>query len=207
MTEIVNILTDDAAETDPTRAVQAAVATRIAALRKSRRLSFDQLAARCGVSKGMLVQIEQGKANPSIGTLCRIASGLGASVAELVEVAESGHRPIRIIAPGEAPVLWTGPLGGTARLLIGSDGPEMLEHWLWELRPGERFQAQIHPAGTQELLYVLEGELLLELDGTSYVVEARSSVHARTDRDHAYACAGDVATRFVMAVSEPGSVK
>lgn len=207
MTEVVNILTDDAAENDPARAVQAAVATRIAALRKSRRLSFDQLAARCGVSKGMLVQIEQGKANPSIGTLCRIASGLGVSVAELVEVAESEHRPVRIIAPGEAPALWNGPRGGTAHLLIGSDGPEMFEHWLWELRPGERFQAQVHPAGTQELLYVLEGALLLELDGTSYVIQAGGSAHARTDRDHAYACAGDGATRFVMAVSEPGSAR
>lgn len=151
----------------------------------------------------MLVQIEQGKANPSIGTLCRIASGLGVSVAELVEVAEAENRPIRIIPSGGAPALWTGPSGGTARLLIGSDGPEMLEHWMWELHPGERFRAQIHPSGTQELLYVLEGGLLLELDGTSYVIDAGGSAHARTDREHAYACAGSVKTRFVMAVFEP----
>ncbi|WNJ87920.1 helix-turn-helix domain-containing protein [Bosea sp. 685] len=171
MTEIVNIMTDGSTDPDPTRAVHAAIAGRIALLRKARRLSFDQLAARCGVSKGMLVQIEQGKANPSIGTLCRLASGLGVSVAELVEVAEAGQRPIRIIAPGEGPILWQGPFGGTARLLIGSDGPEMFEQWMWELHPGERFEAQVHPAGTQELVSVLEGSLVLELGGSSHVIE------------------------------------
>lgn len=203
MTEKVNILTDNISSNDPARAVHAALALRIASLRKAHGLSFDQFAARCGVSKGMLVQIEQGRANPSIGTLCRIASGLSVSVAELVEVAESG-RPVRIIALDDAATLWTGPRGGTARLLIGSEGPEMLEHWIWEMHPGERFQAQVHPAGTQELLHVLEGELLLELNDASYNIGTGSSAHARTDCDHAYACAGDQTTRFTMVVLEPG---
>lgn len=204
MTAKVNILTDDTPATDAAQALHAAIATRMASLRKARRLSFDQLAARCDVSKGMLVQIEQGRANPSIGTLCRIASGLKVSVAELVAVADDGQRAVRIIAPDDTPTLWTGPYGGTARLLVGSEGPEMLEHWMWELHPGERFQAQAHPSGTQELFHVLEGELLLELDGTPCKIGKGSSAHARTDRPHAYACAGKKKVRFTMVVLEPG---
>lgn len=203
MTEKVNILTEDVPAGDPVRAVSAAIALRIAALRKARDLSFDQLALRCGVSKGMLVQVEQGRANPSIGTLCRIASGLGVSVAELVELGEAGDRPIRIMAGDEAPVLWTGPLGGSARLMVGSDGPEMFEQWIWALRPGERFEAKPHPTGTQELIYVLEGELIFELDDTSYRIGAGASGHARTDRRHAYVCPPEGPTSFVMAVYEP----
>ena len=34
-------------------------------------------------------------------------------------------------------ILWRGPRGGTASLLAGSSGPDMLELWAWELRPGE----------------------------------------------------------------------
>jgi transcriptional regulator with XRE-family HTH domain len=204
MTDKVNILTDDTLPYDAAQAVHAAMAARIASLRKARELSFDQFAARCGVSKGMLVQIEQGKANPSIGTLCRIASGLGVSVAELLEVAESAHRPVRVIAADEVTTLWTGPHGGTACLLIGSEGPDMLEHWMWELRPGERFEAQAHPRGTQELFHVLEGELVLELNGTGYKIAAGSSAHARTDCDHAYLCGGKKKVRFTMVVLEPG---
>lgn len=190
---------------DGTHQVSAAIAGRIATFRKSRRTSFDQLAAQCGVSKGMLVQIEQGKANPSIGILCRIAAALKVSVAELVEVAPSESRKVRIVSAAESSVLWAGPSGGRARLLIGSDGPEMLEHWLWELNPGERFDAQIHPAGTQELISVLEGSLLLHLNGSEHIIESGASAHARTDCEHAYSCSGDVPVRFVMVVLEPAS--
>jgi len=207
MTDKVNILTDDASPGETTQAVHAAMAARMASLRKARGLSFDQFAARCGVSKGMLVQIEQGKANPSIGTLCRIASGLGVSVAELLQVAESGQRPVRVVSAGEVTTLWTGPHGGTARLLIGSEGPDMLEHWMWELRPGERFEAQAHPRGTQELFHVLEGELVLELSGAGYKIAAGSSAHARTDCEHAYACGGKKKVRFTMVVLEPGRAR
>lgn len=204
VTNKVNILTDDTPPNDPAQAVHAAMAARIASLRKARGLSFDQFAVRCGVSKGMLVQIEQGKANPSIGTLCRIASGLGVSVAELLEVAESGNRPVRVVCADEVTSLWTGPHGGTARLLIGSEGPDMLEHWMWELHPGERFEAQAHPPGTQELFHVLEGELVLELNGTGYKIGAGNSAHARTDCEHAYVCGGKKKLRFTMVVLEPG---
>lgn len=202
MTEDVNLMAPNPG--DPARLLQEAIAKRISGLRKARRLSFDQLSARCGVSKGLLVQAEQGRANPSIATLCRIASGLGVSVAELIEVthARSSH-PARIVAAGEAPALWTGPLGGTARLLVGSEGPDMLEQWTWELRPGERFEAQAHSPGTQELLHVLEGTLSLEVETSHFEIEAGGAAHVWTDRDHAYACTTDASVRFVMTVFEP----
>jgi DNA-binding XRE family transcriptional regulator/quercetin dioxygenase-like cupin family protein len=209
MTETVNILTDEQAagrqteRDDPVQKMHALLASRVGALRKKRRLSFDQLAAQCGVSKGMLVQVEQGKANPSIGTLCRIAAGLGVSVAELIEVAEDPDDPVRIVAPGSTVPLWNGPSGGSALLLVGSDGPEMLEQWMWELYPGERFVSEAHPVGTQELLHVLEGELGLEIAGAIRHVPSGASVFARTDYAHAYLCAGDEKVRFVMTVWEP----
>lgn len=204
MTDAVNILTDPSSLDEADR-VSAAIADRIASFRKSRRISFDQLAARCGVSKGMLVQIEQGKANPSIGILCRIAAALKVSVAELVEVGPSENRKVRVVSAAESSVLWSGPLGGSARLLIGSDGPEMLEQWLWELNPGERFDAQIHPSGTQELISVFEGSLLLHVDGVDHLIESGASAHALTDCEHAYSCSGDAPVRFVMVVLEPAS--
>ncbi len=206
MTETVNIMTDTTSDGAPPNAAEALnglIARRIASLRKSRGLSFDEFAARCGVSKGMLVQIEQGRANPSIATLCRVAAGLRVSVAELVAPGEESQAPVRLVAPGEAPKLWHGTKGGAASLLVGSDGPDMLELWHWELAPGERYEAQAHPAGTRELIHVLHGTLALEVDGAAYRIEAGGSAFARTDRPHAYGCAGPHAVRFTMAVAEP----
>src|SRR6476469_5016027 len=135
------------------------VSARIRDWRKDKRLSLDRLAALAGVSKGMLVQIESGQANPSIATLCKVAAALGASVADLVQVA--GQHPAEVLPAGAPRLLWRGPKGGSATLLVGSAGPDMLELWSWELRPGERYDAQAHPHGTEELIHVVRGRLTL----------------------------------------------
>jgi transcriptional regulator with XRE-family HTH domain len=173
---------------------------RIKTRRRERRLSLDRLAALSEVSKGALVQIENGDANPSIATLCKLAAALGASVADLVQA--SGQHPAEVL-PASAPrLLWRGPKGGTATLLVGSPGPDMLELWAWELRPGERYEAQAHPSGTQELIHVVSGALTLAFGDVSYVITQGGSAVAHTDRPHAYACDGKRATRFTMVVSE-----
>jgi transcriptional regulator with XRE-family HTH domain len=198
MTRTVNISTDAARARD--RDVIETISRRIQAKRRQRRLSLDQLSARAGVSKGMLVQIERAATNPSIATLCKVAAALGASVADLVDAAGP---PRAHVVPAPAPrVLWNGPKGGSAALLVGSAGPDMLELWAWELRPGERYHAIAHPAGTQELLHVAQGRLALVVDAVSFVIAAGHSASAQTDRPHAYECVGRRPVRFTMVVSE-----
>ncbi|HZT75188.1 MAG TPA: XRE family transcriptional regulator [Vicinamibacterales bacterium] len=182
------------------RQVVKLLSERIKTRRRDRRLSLDRLAALADVSKGALVQIENGDANPSIATLCKLAAALGASVADLVQV--SGQHPAEVL-PASAPrLLWRGPKGGTATLLVGSSGPDMLELWTWELRPGERYDGQAHPAGTQELIHVVSGALTLAFGEVSYVIRPGGSAVAHTDRPHAYACEGKRAARFTMVVAE-----
>src|SRR4029079_18767590 len=132
---------------------------RLRARRRDRRLSLDRLAALSDVSKGLLAQIENGEANPSMATLCRVASALGVSVADLVQV--PGQHPAEVMPAGAPRLLWRGPKGGTATMLVGSAGPDMLELWSWELRPGERYEAPAHPEGTEELIHVVRGRLSL----------------------------------------------
>ncbi|NLW11658.1 MAG: helix-turn-helix transcriptional regulator [Clostridiaceae bacterium] len=45
--------------------------------RKSVGLTQEQLSARTGIDQAILSRIENGKANPSIGTLQKLAKGLG----------------------------------------------------------------------------------------------------------------------------------
>jgi transcriptional regulator with XRE-family HTH domain len=178
----------------------AIVSSRIRQRRSDKRLSLDRLATLAGVSKGMLVQIESGQANPSIATLCKVAAALGASVADLVQAA--GQHPAEVLPAGAPRLLWRGPKGGAATLLVGSAGPDMLELWSWELRPGERYEAQAHPQGTEELIHVVSGRLALIFGDVSYVIETGGSAAAHTDRPHAYACDGQKPVRFTMVVAE-----
>lgn len=183
-------------------AINSAIARRIAALRRAKLLSFDDLAARSAVSKGTLVQIEQGRANPSIATLCRVATALRVSVADLLADASEVSCPVEVLDAQAARTLWTGPHGGSATLVVGARGPDMLELWRWVLHPGERFEARAHGAGAVELIHVRVGVLTLTVDDTAHLVSAGHSAVASTDRAHAYQCGGRGRTEFIMVVSE-----
>ena len=89
----VNISTDMGADVNY---VSAALARRLKELRLKNGLTLDELSRRSGVSKGMLVEIEKGSANPSIAILCKTAAVLGVSVADVVNVSEAA--PIRLVS-------------------------------------------------------------------------------------------------------------
>src|SRR6185437_7695793 len=84
---IVDILT-----MNQEKVVLEAVAANCGRLRKARLLTFDALAKRSGISKGMLVEIEQGRTNPSIAILCRMANAFGVGIGELLAQEEAKTR-------------------------------------------------------------------------------------------------------------------
>lgn len=197
MTKKVNILTDPATHA---LTVSEAVACKLKAYRKMQKLSLDEFARHSGVSKGMLVEIEKGSANPSIGILCKIAATLGVSVADMVNVVS--NPTVHLLDKKDIPVLWNGPKGGNACLLAGTSGANMIELWRWVMQPGETFNSSGHPSGTYELLHVEEGELHLSIDETDWTILQGCSVVARTDVPHQYAnqSAGELV--FTMTVAE-----
>ena len=60
------------------------VAANLKRIRKSKCMSLDQAAEQTGVSKSMLAQIERGTANPSLGVLGKITSGLRVAESRLL---------------------------------------------------------------------------------------------------------------------------
>ena len=197
MTKKVNIATDAGADV---ATVSQAVSDRIKSWRKSQKLSLDELSRRAGVSKGMLVEIEKGAANPSIAILCKIAAALGVSVADIVSIS---HSPDAwLIENSEMPVLWQGEQGGSAQLLAGTRGPDMIELWRWQMFAGEAFSSTGHSSGTLELLHVEQGTLALTVGERTLVIQQGCAAVARTDMPHAYASANDQPVIFTMTVAE-----
>ncbi|MEZ5774675.1 MAG: helix-turn-helix domain-containing protein [Hyphomicrobiaceae bacterium] len=179
----------------------ASVGRRVVAARKRLGLSQDELASASGASKGTIVQIEQGRANPSIASLCRLAVALGLSVEDLIS--EPVGTSVQVILAPEPRMLWNGPEGGSAHLLIGTRGANMLELWQWRLADGERFDSPGHTIGTREIIAVEEGALAIEVGGTSHIVRAGAAASFEADRPHAYIGRGSSVTLFKMVVEEP----
>jgi transcriptional regulator with XRE-family HTH domain len=182
--------------------VTAAVGRNVRSERSRRNWTLDDLAGRSGVSKGMLIQVEQARSNPSIATICRLASALGVTVASLVEAPELPST--RLVRADEGVVLWTGKAGSASKLLVGTGSRDPVELWDVRLAPGEGYGGTPHPAGTQELGMVIEGELILDVDGSKYQVGAGDAVAFVADRPHGYRNRGAVPLRFIMVVAQHG---
>ena len=198
MTAKDSVLTDTSGRQDQ---ITAAVAQHVRALRGARGWSLDELAGRSGVSKGMLVQIEGGRTNPSVGTLVRIADAFGVTVALLVEQPE--ERTVHVGDADSAVVLWRGAHGGTGRLLRGLNDPDFVELWEWRLAPGDRHDSADHAPGTRELLHVLDGAVTVTVDGEDHRVRAGQTIDFRADRPHAYRNDEATAARLLMVVVMP----
>ncbi|MFR7383404.1 MAG: helix-turn-helix domain-containing protein [Anaerostipes sp.] len=66
------------------------VAVNLKRIRTSKGMSLDVLSEQTGVSKSMLAQIEKGTANPSLGVLGKITSGLRIEFQELIRSSTNG---------------------------------------------------------------------------------------------------------------------
>jgi len=181
--------------------VARAIARNVRRLRTGRGYTLDELANRAGVSRGMLIQIEQDRTNPSVGTLVRVADALGASLAQLVEVSDAPA--VRVVPAADAVPLWRGDRGGVATLLAGTGPPQPVELWQWRLEPGDSYSSQAHLAGTRELLHVLAGRLTLTVEDETHLIGPADTVLFSADREHRYANEADEQVRLVMAVSTP----
>jgi transcriptional regulator with XRE-family HTH domain len=186
---------------DPRR-IEAALAANVREWRTRRGWSQSELAARAGLSKGMLVQVEQAQTNPSIATLCKLANALGIALVTLVELTD--EPAIRRITPADVAWLWRGRAKGSAAgLIAGVEAPVPVELWEWRIAARDGYDAIAHPAGTREFIYVLEGAAAVSVDGVEVVAAAGECAVFQADRPHRYASAQGRPTRFVMVVVEP----
>ncbi|MGW5633726.1 XRE family transcriptional regulator [Streptomyces sp. NPDC003832] len=169
--------------------------------RTERGFTLDALAARAGVSRGMLIQIEQARTNPSLGTVVKIGDALGVSIPTLLDY-EQGPK-VRVVPAEQAVRMWHSDSGGYSRLLVGTEAPGPLEMWNWRLMPGESSTSDPHPGGTVELLHVTAGELTLTVDGEAHRVPAGASAYFEAGAAHTYGNDGDVPMELVLVVSVP----
>ncbi len=186
---------------DGTAPLSRVIGERVKQERRARQWTLDQLAAVSGVSRRMLVNIEQGGANPSIAVLLKLSDALGVGLSALVE--SPGPTAVKLTRSGTGPVLWSGEAGGRAVLVASTVPPDVVELWDWSLGPGERHASDAHVAGTHELLHVLQGAVVVEVAEQVVRLETGDALSFPGDVPHAYANAGSSPAHFSLSVSEP----
>ncbi|MGP3923429.1 MULTISPECIES: helix-turn-helix domain-containing protein [unclassified Streptomyces] len=169
--------------------------------RTERGFTLDGLAARAGVSRGMIIQIEQARTNPSVGTTVKLADALGVSITTLLDYDQEPK--VRVVPAGQAVRMWSTEAGSSTSLLAGVQTPGPLELWSWRLMPGEGSTSDPHPGGTFELLHVTAGELTLVVDGEEYRVPTGAAASFEANGAHAYRNDGTEPVEMTMTVAVP----
>jgi transcriptional regulator with XRE-family HTH domain len=178
--------------------LSSAMARTVKTLRTEHGWSLDQLAARSGVSKGVLVALEQGRSNPNLTTLARLSDAFGVPATLLVDVSAPAVRV------GDASrVLWQGESGGSGTILGATDPPWGAELWHWEVMPGETFGGEAHVPGTRELAWVESGVLTVTVAGEAYQVSPGQCARFPGSLHHRYSNTSDQPVRFTMVVVIP----
>jgi transcriptional regulator with XRE-family HTH domain len=174
------------------------IARAVHGLRTKRSWTLNELAARSGISRRLIVQIEQAQANPSIGTLLRLADAFEVTLSDLLQeqpATTAGVRPA-----GDELQLWSGPRGGAGRLLV-SRGP--LELWTWTLNPGELHESKPHQPGSVELLTLTTGTLHLDVGRETFTLNAGDSAWFQATEAHAYRNPTGSRTHFILVFLGP----
>jgi transcriptional regulator with XRE-family HTH domain len=181
-----------------------AVARILQSLRAERGWSLDQLAQRSGVSKGVLVSIEQGRSNPNLATLARIGDAFGVPVTRLVDVPD--EPAVRVIGTDQARTLWRGPSGGTGTIVGATEPPWAVELWRWVLQPGETGGGDAHGPGSKEMIWVESGTITLTVAGHDYQVAAGQCARFSGGEHHSYTNEGPVPAQMTMVFLVPPAV-
>ncbi len=137
------------------------VGTRIRAIRAERNLTQQQLADLAGISRATLATIEKDDANPSLAVVHKIAVALGAGLDELVV---ESHQRVQVF-PGEKMRQVESGDGVYRATIISPANAHHLLQQVFHLRAGACYEGKPHPPGSEEYLYILEGEIVIEVAG------------------------------------------
>ena len=191
--------------TQPAAAISRTIGRRVRASRTELGWTLDQLAARSGVSRRMLINVEQGVTNPSIATLLRLSDALGIGLPALVDTADDGAETVVVHRDGAIAPMWTSDAGGSAIMVAGTAPPDVSELWDWRLGPGDEHRSEAHRAGTRELMHVLSGIVQLVVGEEEHRLKAGDSASFDGGVAHSYRNGSTSrAARFSLAVYEPG---
>lgn len=160
------------------------VGQEIQRLRIERKLTLEDLSKASGVSKSMLSEIERNRANPTIALVWRLTNALGVSLDDLFMHHKSQH-VIRVQTADESPVLHSESDGYQLQVWGPIELAGRFEWYELRLQPGGALVSEPHEPGTVEHMTVMQGELTVEVEGRSKVVQARQTARYLADVHHA----------------------
>lgn len=170
-------------------------------LRNARSLSIADVAEGTGISASFISLVERGQSDITIGMLSRLLTFYGVSITDLMPAeGDSGYpqvvtRDQRRLVPS--------PAEGIDAYMLTIDTRRVMQPLLLEFAPGASLaEFGQHPG--EGFVHVLEGKLLLELEGVEpRVLSKGDSAYYPNERPHLMSNASDKRPVRVISVDTP----
>jgi transcriptional regulator with XRE-family HTH domain len=164
------------------------------ARRKELGLTMQQVAERAGLSVGFISQIERGITIPSLSSLVSVSRVLGLQVGQFLSqpstnALQTKHNERIPYAINKASI--------TYERLSSSFPNNILRSVIINEPPGHRVEPISHEG--EEMLFVLEGSITVELDGERSILERGDSIHFPSTKVHSTWNHSDVQATILWA--------
>ena len=170
------------------------IAINLKTIRQAKGYSLDVVSEQTGVSKSMLGQIERGEANPTIGILGKIVSGLRVELSDLIKTPKD-----RVYTVPKDNLIPTKEAAGkyVVYTYFPYEKGRNFELYTIEIQPGMVYESGPHGENTTEYIFVEQGELTVSIDEKEHPIKAGDAIRFATDKNHIYINKGDELLHFV----------
>lgn len=177
---------------------------KIRRLREEKGKPLDEVARLVGMTRTLLVQIEQNVITPPVATLLNLAKAMGVGVGHFFE-GESARQEISIVKQGKGKRFkrlfpeGKNPLSYGYRLLAPDKPDKKMEPFLVEFVVSKEKVPQVAHDG-EEFLYVLSGKIEFRIGGKKGTLGVGDSLYFESKSPHAFRALGRTVAKAVVVL-------
>ncbi len=177
------------------------IARRVREVRASLGLTLEGLAQRSGVSRSMISVVERGESSATAAVLDKLAVGLGITLGALFEVPAAVASPL---SRHDEQALWKDPASGYLRRKLSPSGLETVLELVEVIFPAGQqvsFDAGPRQANLHQQVWLIEGEMLISVDGVEHHLAEGDCLSMRIDRPTSFRNPTRRNARYLVAIA------
>jgi transcriptional regulator with XRE-family HTH domain len=182
--------------------IERRIAHRLARLRAERGWSLEAVAERTGISRATLSRLERSELSPTATMLGKLCAVYGWTLSRLMAEAET--RSPNLVPAADQPE-WTDPGSGYRRRAVSAPAPGLRGELVEVHMPaGASVSFDASPiAGLEHHLWMLEGSLTLEVEGSVFRLRAGDCLRYVLAGPTRFQGTGKRGARYIIAMVRP----
>jgi transcriptional regulator with XRE-family HTH domain len=182
---------------EPKHRVDQQIGSGLRSLRRARKLSLEDMAARTQLSIGFLSQIERGLSSPTLRALAGMADALGVGLGDLFPANGPASDETTIVRGAGRSELQLWRSGIRKQLLTPQSEGAKLNVYIVEMEPGASTGEELYTHRGEEAGLVMSGAMQLVIEAESWTLQEGDSFRFLSARPHRFANVAEGETRVL----------